>query len=129
MSENLVLEQARRAWAANSPRNPFVTARIALIQDENRRSEWYPDLAKGAQPMSAYLKHCPNMCAATDPVLGHPAQVSCLCQYQCAMGHCGCVARGQDCCLCGWSTWTDPEEVAQRREITFQTLAVMGFSL
>lgn len=69
------------------------------------------------------MKHCPSVCGDDFP----PSE--CLCKYDCAFGHCGCVVEKDTCCLCGWSTWKDPGDIADRREVSFISLAEMGFSL
>lgn len=71
------------------------------------------------------MKHCVHHACKPDP----GQDISCLCELQCMWGHCGCVARGSAiCCLCGWSEWTDPKEIAERRAIEASALVAMGFS-
>lgn len=69
------------------------------------------------------VKHCKTNCGEDFP----PSE--CLCKFVCAFDHCGCVSSVGVCCLCGWSTWKDEDEIAERREVSFVSLALMGFSL
>lgn len=76
------------------------------------------------------MKHCSEMCTGIEGVRAD-LEIGCLCAYECMWGHCGHTRHGKngDCCLCGWSTWTDSADIAKRREMSFVAIAEMGFSL